>query len=117
MHSGGGRKKEYQPRVTEFATWISEEKNHGHALHKSMIGRKFRALLLGAAERLLRSTKEMTLCGRSKAGLGSSSLKSRPLGTQPYKFMCKGPLRGCLSFLHGGWHGLELGASDRELLN
>ena len=24
---------------------------------------------------------------------------SRPLGTQPYKFMCKGPLRGCLSFL------------------
>jgi len=30
--------------VTELAAWISEERNHGHALHKNMIGIKFRAL-------------------------------------------------------------------------
>ena len=64
-----------------------------------------------------------SLRGRFKAGPGSSSLKGRPLGTQPYELMCsvcsilslskghQGPLRSSLSLLHDGWHGLELGAS------
>ena len=56
---GGGRKKEFQHLVVELGRWISEERSHGHALQKAMVGRKFQELLLKDSERLLQSAREL----------------------------------------------------------
>ena len=56
---GGGRKREFEHLVVELGRWISEERSHGHAIQKAMVGRKFQELLLKDSERLLQSAREL----------------------------------------------------------
>ena len=56
---GGGRKKEFEHLVVELGRWISEERSHGHAIQKAMVGKKFQELLLRDSERLLQSAREL----------------------------------------------------------